>query len=306
MRLFKKVASRPLKDHVWSSKALQRKVKTDLEVDADQDAQPNSESYSVYCWGCGDNGRLGTGDLYSRLEPCLVLHTQCKVKGLACGSLHTILLLEDSKVFAWGEGQNGQLGIESLRESVQPCLVIALSSEQVTDIAAGGLSSAAGLSNKATKSKQAVSSVDSDSTPKTNLPFSLLPPSPPSPPLLTPPHVLLSPVTHGGAVLCWGDNTRGKLGLGAAGKGRDAVYEPAPVTESYDPLERIWLRPAFRRVWVGKRHCAASDGAGGLWTWGDNAKGQLGLGDRCGAQASACAHAQGGAPRAKARGFCGR
>ena len=87
-------------------------------------------------------------------------------------------------------------------------------------------------------------------------------------------------MTLDGALLSWGDNKKGKLGLGSGGKTQDVVFEPSPASEAWDPLERVWIRCHFRRVWVGKHHCAASDKSGGFYTWGDNAMGQLGLGDR--------------------------
>jgi alpha-tubulin suppressor-like RCC1 family protein len=143
------------------SKFKQRRI---FDCVTDRDSGTATASSSVYCWGHGENGRLGTGDTYSRLEPCMVMHTQCQVKGIACGSLHTLLLLEDSLVFAWGEGQNGQLGLGSLRESLQPNLVSSLSKERVSIIAAGGLSSAAGLSNSIQISFYRVGRVEQPST----------------------------------------------------------------------------------------------------------------------------------------------
>ncbi len=87
-------------------------------------------------------------------------------------------------------------------------------------------------------------------------------------------------MTLDGALLSWGDNKKGKLGLGSGAKTRDVVFDPSPASEAWDPLERVWIRCHFRCVWVGKHHCAASDKSGSFYTWGDNAKGQLGLGDR--------------------------
>ena len=146
MRLYKSIPASKTQIYVESKLPKeQSKSRKQSEYETDRDSAKASASFSIYCWGHGGNGRLGTGDLFSRSEPCLILHTQCQVKGLACGSLHTLLLLEDSRVFAWGEGQSGQLGLETVCESVQPCLVSSLLTENVTEIAAGGLSSAAGI-----------------------------------------------------------------------------------------------------------------------------------------------------------------
>ena len=35
----------------------------------------------------------------------------CRVVQVACGAAHTVALAEDSKVYAWGWGNYGQLGL---------------------------------------------------------------------------------------------------------------------------------------------------------------------------------------------------
>ena len=72
----------------------------------------------------------------------------------------------------------------------------------------------------------------------------------------------------------------GGQGLGSANKNREKIFDPTQVSHPWDAQEKTFTTCVFQRVWVGKRHCAACDRSGKFLTWGENGKGQLGLGDR--------------------------
>jgi len=69
-----------------------------------------------------------------------------------------------------------------------------------------------------------------------------------------------------GALHCWGDDGDGQLGVAAG----DAGMGQAPVTVAGGP----WVAPA-----AGSVHTCALAADGGVWCWGYNLEGQLGLGD---------------------------
>lgn len=71
-------------------------------------------------------------------------------------------------------------------------------------------------------------------------------------------------VSQRGALLCWGANARGQLGLGD----REARATPCVVT----------LRAPVVRVACGAAFSAAVTAAGRVYAWGCNARGQLALG----------------------------
>ncbi|KAH7476511.1 hypothetical protein PRIC1_000521 [Phytophthora ramorum] len=76
---------------------------------------------NLYCFGSGSNGQLGQGDaiLESSQEPMRVPHlTSTCVQYVACGSHHTLCMSVDGRVFAWGDNSFGQLGMGS--KSAQP------------------------------------------------------------------------------------------------------------------------------------------------------------------------------------------
>jgi alpha-tubulin suppressor-like RCC1 family protein len=104
------------------------------------------EDGSVMAWGRNDTGALGDGtetdsDIPMAVcapapEPCPGSHLS-HVRAIAAGESHSLALLEDGTVMAWGSGGEGQLGNGATASSDVPVPVSGLS-EKVTAIAAGG------------------------------------------------------------------------------------------------------------------------------------------------------------------------
>jgi alpha-tubulin suppressor-like RCC1 family protein len=66
---------------------------------------------SVWCWGRGDHGQMGDGTLTDRHIPAPVapLEPAARLFGGASGHW-TLALSAEGSAFAWGRGENGQLG----------------------------------------------------------------------------------------------------------------------------------------------------------------------------------------------------
>jgi hypothetical protein len=69
-----------------------------------------------------------------------------KIKKLSSGKEHILVLLSDGRLFTWGNGLHGALGLGDLEPCIQPTFIEVLSND-VHDIAAGGWHSLALLSD---------------------------------------------------------------------------------------------------------------------------------------------------------------
>jgi alpha-tubulin suppressor-like RCC1 family protein len=88
-----------------------------------------SEDGDVFAWGRGDVNQLGVEITalckdevgFVALEPVLMSGIKCagvKVKGLACGEAHSLILDSDGKVYSFGWGDDGQLGVKESSPSL--------------------------------------------------------------------------------------------------------------------------------------------------------------------------------------------
>jgi len=64
----------------------------------------------VYCWGSNEFGNLGDGGNTNRQRPTLVLGLPGPVSEIALGDSHSCALLEDGRMYCWGQNVHGQLG----------------------------------------------------------------------------------------------------------------------------------------------------------------------------------------------------
>ncbi|KAK3759847.1 hypothetical protein RRG08_028849 [Elysia crispata] len=101
----------------------------------------------LYAWGNGACGQLGTGQLSNTSEPKQLQLDPCPpndvaVSGLACGSRHTMVLLTNGQVYAFGNNFYAQLGYDFRKETYKenqasPGLLRYLMHYQVTQVACG-------------------------------------------------------------------------------------------------------------------------------------------------------------------------
>jgi len=78
----------------------------------------------VYSWGLGNNGRLGHGDKKNFSVQTLIQSLKGKsVMQIACGWSHSMCLTDDGKVFCWGKGHDGRLGIAIAHDQLLPAQV---------------------------------------------------------------------------------------------------------------------------------------------------------------------------------------
>ena len=81
---------------------------------------------TVWSWGNGTLGQLGNLANSSSNVPVNIFALPVSVVGIASGDAHSLALLNDGSVYAWGAGGGGQLGDGTFNSSNAPVLVSTL------------------------------------------------------------------------------------------------------------------------------------------------------------------------------------
>ena len=108
---------------------------------------------TVWAWGLNDHGQLGDGTTTNRSTPVQVLDSlgtghlgdPVHVVAIAAGASHSLAVLSNGTVFAWGAGSYGQLGNSDVAEQHLPVAVYGLTT--AVSVAGGTYHSAAVLSD---------------------------------------------------------------------------------------------------------------------------------------------------------------
>lgn len=102
-------------------------------------------SGDLYTWGGGMYGKLGHGNETGHSTPFLVETLKgMQVRQVACGSRHTVVLLENKDVYTWGDKENGVSGHgDTEGHQYLPCPVEELRGKNIVQISACGFHTAA-------------------------------------------------------------------------------------------------------------------------------------------------------------------
>ncbi|GLE06225.1 hypothetical protein PINS_up015467 [Pythium insidiosum] len=102
-------------------------------------------SGELFTWGGGMYGKLGHGNETGHSTPCLVEALKAQpVRQVACGSRHTVVLLENKDVYTWGDKENGVSGHgDTDGHQYLPRVVEELRGQHVKQISACGFHTAA-------------------------------------------------------------------------------------------------------------------------------------------------------------------
>ena len=103
--------------------------------------------HNVYCWGQGENGRLGNDFSNSKRYPVHVVETDgnpssmlSDVAQVEAGLHHSCVLKITGKIFCWGEGKSGSLGDNDIAvHAVDHPVSVVTSSSDATPLTLGGV-----------------------------------------------------------------------------------------------------------------------------------------------------------------------
>ncbi|ETV84459.1 hypothetical protein H257_03661 [Aphanomyces astaci] len=98
-----------------------------------------TEAGDLLMWGGNAYGQVGDGLYSDRLVPHRLHMFQGKfVRAISLGEWHSVALVDDACVYAWGFGEEGQLGLGDDRSSSLPLVVNPLSGTAPVSVCCGG------------------------------------------------------------------------------------------------------------------------------------------------------------------------
>lgn len=233
-----------------------------------------TEVGELYTWGSGEDGRLGHGDMRDRSVPRKVMSLlRERVVHASCGGAHTAVLTDGNKVFTFGRGRNGRLGLGDNKWRDTPHEVTAFAREAAIvhvvcgwnfTVALGGDGSVYSW-GKQGEGQCGLGYLDKDQLVPRNIEK------------LLDSHVIdiacgythTIALTSKGEVYSWGLGEYGQLGRGI-------VYQPVPELVDFSAV----LCPPDRvtRVYCGAFHSVVTTNSRVMFSWGLNMYGACGLG----------------------------
>lgn len=216
----------------------------------DQHACAIKQDSTLWCWGEGLNGRLGSGNTGDQALP----HQESQAYqwiSVSAGLAHTCAIRSTFKLYCWGEGAGGKLGRGSYGDLSNPSLVgetTPVADYQWSSVSAGGdftCASSTANGNLCWGSNAYGQFGDGSTDPSPSAVAS----GSPGPARAGGTHTC---ALSGSTVWCWGAGDNGQVGDGT-GQMR---------------LSPVQIATGWSRVEVGRYGTCGIDGDGAVWCWG--------------------------------------
>jgi alpha-tubulin suppressor-like RCC1 family protein len=220
-------------------------------------------SFGAAAWGANLTRQLGDGSISASSSTPVPVSELAGVTAISAGGYHSLALLADGTVRAWGNDEYGQLGDGATSSSGVPVTVSGLSG--VTAIAAGGHHSLALLSNGT------VMAWGDDEQGQLGIGSTKESPVPVAVKGLTGVRAIAAGAEHSlallgnGTVMAWGENESGQLGDGKT------IASTVPVA--------VKGLTGVTAIAAGSEHSLALLAGGTVMAWGDDSFDQLANGE---------------------------
>lgn len=241
-----------------------------------------ASSGGVASWGDNSVGELGNNTTTSSLDP-IQTDGVPNVVAIASGSLFQVALSATGNVYTWGDNNDGQLGVGGIPESMSAVEVPSVSGtgylSNIISVAAGSdfVVALSASGNVLTWGLNSSGQLGNGTTTQSNTPVEVCAPGTSAPCSTYLSHMVkiaadtnqAFAVTSSGNVDSWGNNTDGQLGNNTT-------------TASAIPVEVVGVADSgylgsIASVATGDFATYAVDTSGTMYSWGDNATGQLGI-----------------------------
>jgi alpha-tubulin suppressor-like RCC1 family protein len=224
---------------------------------------------TLWTWGAGSVGRLGTNDVTNRSTPVTTFAGGTNWKQVASGNAHTAAIKTDGTLWTWGWNSNGQLGNNDTTDRSTPVTTFA-GGTNWKQVSGGGVHTAA-IKTDGTLWTWGAGSYgrlgNGVTTGNISTPVTTFAGGTNWKQVMGSTGNQTAAIKTDGTLWTWGQGTSGQLGT------NDVTNVSTPVTTFAGGTN--WKTLATKI----SSHTSAIKTDGTLWTWGSGAQGQLGTND---------------------------
>jgi alpha-tubulin suppressor-like RCC1 family protein len=218
---------------------------------------------TLWTWGRGTNGQLGTNDTTDRSTPVTTFAGGTNWKQVSCGSNYTSAIKTDGTLWTWGRGNDGELGNNNTTQRNTPVTTFA-GGTNWKQVSGGGFYAAAIKTDGTlwTWGRGSSGQLGNNNTTQRNTPVTTF-----------------AGGTDWKQVMCGNNHTAAIKTDGTLwtwGRGNGGGLGNADVTNRSTPVTTFAGGTNWKQVGGGYSDTAAIKTDGTLWTWGSGNDGRLG------------------------------